>query len=93
MEPVLISTTDIQQAVALANYMYEASDQRGRFKILRVSELEQTANHDDDFALPLDDCESGTLMIDDLSAASGVARWPRTCSFRCSRSELSIDRP
>ncbi|MEE9596392.1 MAG: hypothetical protein V3V96_06410, partial [Acidiferrobacterales bacterium] len=74
MEPVLISTTDIQQAVALANYMYEASSQRGRFKILRVSELEQTANHDDDFALPLDDCESGTLMIDDLSAASGVAR-------------------
>lgn len=74
MEPVLISTTDIQQAVALASYMYEASDQRGRLKILRVSELEQTANHGDDFALPLDDCESGTLMIDDLSAASGVAR-------------------
>jgi DNA-binding protein Fis len=74
MEPVLISTTDIQQAVALANYMYEASNQRGRFKILRVSELEQAVNHGDDFALPLDDCESGTLMIDDLSAASSVAR-------------------
>jgi DNA-binding protein Fis len=72
MELVLISTTDIQQAVALANYMYEASDHRGRLNILRVSELEQTINDGDDFALPLDDCESGTLMIDDLSAASGV---------------------
>jgi DNA-binding protein Fis len=74
MEPVLISTTDIQQAVALASYMYEASDQRGRLTILRVSELEQTINDGDDLVLPLDDYESTTLMIDDISAASGVAR-------------------
>ena len=74
MEPVLISTTDIQQAVTLARYMYEASDQRGGFTILRVSELEQTINDGNDRVLPLADYESGTLMIDDISVASDVAR-------------------
>ncbi len=67
-EPVLISTSDIQQAVALARYMYETSGRRGSFEILRAAKLEH------DFPLRLNNHEGGTLMIDDYSVAPGPVR-------------------